>query len=277
MLMNFNCLILLVFLKSFLSVNNSFQKMQKISDNEGYLVVLDTGLYIYDFEKSNCRIIKNFTNKIINSNNNNIAIPKNINTKIVVLINYHLYVYDMENSNNEAEYKSLEDIFERNVISTFYIQIENSQLILMNIIYESSITPYSVNSYMLEGYLSASNKNKIITKKLDDDYTYEIYCLYDTYNYLIKCIYNQAMSFIRKNLNFVLIQNDSEQYTKIKDIQLEKGNGIQASITLYHLLILIIKILYVIKEEIILNAFIKIKKVMNFFLFLILLKNIVLN
>jgi hypothetical protein len=38
------------------------------------------------------------------------------------------------------------------------------------------------------------------------------------------------MSFIRKNLNFVLIQNDSEQYTKIKDIQLEKGNGIQASI-----------------------------------------------
>jgi len=228
--MNFNCLILLVFLKSFLSVNNSFQKMQKISDNEGYLVVLDTGLYIYDFEKSNCRIIKNFNNKIINSNNNNIAIPKNINTKIVVLINYHLYVYDMENSNNEAEYKSLEDIFERNVISTFYIQIENSQLILMNIIYESSITPYSVNSYMFEGYLSASNKNKIITKKLDDDYTYEIYCLYDTYNYLIKCIYNQAMSFIRKNLNFVLIQNDSEQYTKIKDIQLEKGNGIQASI-----------------------------------------------
>ena len=224
--MNFNCLILLVFLKSFLSVNNSFQKMQKISENEGYLVVLDTGLYIYDFEKSNCRIIKNFTNKIINSNNNNIAIPKNINTKIVVLINYHLYVYDMENSNNEAEYKSLEDIFERNVISTFYIQIENSQLILMNIIYESGFAPYSVNSYMFDGYLCASNNNKI-TKKLNDDYAYEIYCLYDTYNYKIKCIYNP---FLTSNLNFVLIRNDSKKYTKIQNIQLEEGNGIKASI-----------------------------------------------
>ena len=206
--------------------------MQKISDNEGYLVVLDTGLYIYDFEKSNCRIIKNFTNKIINSNNNNIAIPKNINTKIVVLIDYHLYVYDKENSNNEAEYKSLKNIFDNNVISTFYIQIENSQLILMNIIINkrSLTTPYSVNSYLFEGYLSASNNNKI-TKKLNDDYAYEIYCLYDTYNYKIKCIYNP---FLTSNLNFVLIRNDSKKYTKIQNIQLEEGNGIKASITLKH-------------------------------------------
>ena len=230
MFRNFNYLILLLFLKSLLPVNNTFHKMQKISERDGYLVVLDTGLYLYDFENSNCRIIKNF-NGIINSYNNDIIISKNNNNiKIVTLINYHLYIYDKENTNNEVEYKSLEDIFKNNNISPFYIQIENSQLILINIIYKSNwlnpTTPYSVNSYFFIDYSSASNGNKI-TKKLNDNYSKKIYCIFDIYNSLIKCIY---IPFGTNNLVFVLIRNDTNQYSVIKEVDIDEGNEFSAPI-----------------------------------------------
>ena len=51
-------LIIHLFLYSFNS--NVFYNIEKISDNGDFLVVLNNGLYIYNFENYKCEKIKNF-------------------------------------------------------------------------------------------------------------------------------------------------------------------------------------------------------------------------
>ena len=66
-----------------------FRKMKKISNNEDYLVILDNGLYIYNFEKSKHEIIFIFNQTIFEDNdkNNHIIISNNeTDNKIAVLL-----------------------------------------------------------------------------------------------------------------------------------------------------------------------------------------------
>ena len=89
--------------------NSSFQKIEKINEKGDYFVVLNNGLYIYNFENSTCEIIKNLENSFDkNDEYNIILITKSINTdseeiKMVTLINHNLYVLTQDNINNKIE------------------------------------------------------------------------------------------------------------------------------------------------------------------------------
>ena len=86
------------FLYTFVSC--SIQSMKKISDNGDYFVVLDSGLYIYNFEQSTQINITIFNEPIFETRDeyNQIIISKNEDdilnqTKIAALINYHLFIH----------------------------------------------------------------------------------------------------------------------------------------------------------------------------------------
>ena len=88
------------FLYTFVSC--SIQSMKKISDNGDYFVVLDSGLYIYNFEQSTQINITIFNEPIFETRDeyNQIIISKNEDdilnqTKIAALINYHLFIHMM--------------------------------------------------------------------------------------------------------------------------------------------------------------------------------------
>ena len=81
------------------SITCLFRSMKKISDDEDYFVILDSGIYIYNFEKSK-QINKIFNESIFEENDeyNQIIISKNkdddsYELKIAALINYHLFIY----------------------------------------------------------------------------------------------------------------------------------------------------------------------------------------
>ena len=83
----------------------SFQSIKKISDNGDFFVILDKGLYIYNFESYKCENIAGLNKSIFEENDeyNQIIISENYNisskeTKIATLINQYLYIYTYDNS-----------------------------------------------------------------------------------------------------------------------------------------------------------------------------------
>ena len=125
----------------------SFKSMKKVSDNGDYFVILDKGLYIYNFEKSKCETITNFGKSIFESDDeyNNIVISKNINSnskeiKIAALINQHLYVHTYNNSNKNIENILINDLKDENhYIFPFYVQIIDDKLKIYLLKYEKKI------------------------------------------------------------------------------------------------------------------------------------------
>ena len=135
----------------------SFHNMKKISDAGDYFIILDNGLYIYNFEKSNCEKIRDLDKSIFYSNDeyNNIIISNNYNSnsneiKIASLINQHLYVYSYNNLN--CDYKLITSLIDNNHYTyPFDIKIDNYKLRINFVKYESK---YYIKTFEFENYLS---------------------------------------------------------------------------------------------------------------------------
>ena len=74
------------------------RSMKKISDEEDYFVIFDSGLFIYNFKKSKQINITSFNQTLFKERdeNNRIVISKiedNNEIKIAALINQHLFIY----------------------------------------------------------------------------------------------------------------------------------------------------------------------------------------
>ena len=90
------------------SISCKFRSMKKISEDGDYFIILDSGIYIHNFEKSKQINIKIFNESIFETNDeyNQIIISKNQDDnsneiKIAALINHHLYIYTYDDSNNK--------------------------------------------------------------------------------------------------------------------------------------------------------------------------------
>ena len=221
---NFNLfLIVILYLSPF--VIGSFLNIQKISDvTKDYFVILDSGLYIYNFENHKCRTIKNFENLEFDINYNIITKYENSDTrqiKIASLINLNLYVYTYDDSNEKIEFQFLKCL-EDNDHNTypFYVQIKNSKLVIYFLKYEIDVAlmKYFLRSYNFESYSDINGEPQ--TKKYDDKFMNEPECLTDVYNLLIKCIY---VSFVNSNLQFLTMKESGNKYTKVEDIKIDGG------------------------------------------------------
>ena len=94
----YSSLITLIFLHIFIETKEvTFQKITKISLLEEYFVVLDTGLYIYNSNFSECSVIYNFNDsqKIIDNYDFTLEEFKNEQHNFIIcLIKKYLYIYD---------------------------------------------------------------------------------------------------------------------------------------------------------------------------------------
>ena len=154
----------------------SFQSIKKKSDNGDYFVILDNGIYIYNYENCKCEKITDLNKSIIDQNGeyNQIIISKNYNitskeTKIAALINQYLYVYNYGNSINNFTYTKLESLVDsEKTIFPFYVKIDNCKLSINLITYKKqNLLPtnnYYIESFEFENYLSIKNNEpQIIT------------------------------------------------------------------------------------------------------------------
>ena len=108
---------LIILFYSYTFISCSIRSMKKISDDGDYFVILDSGIYIYNFEKSTQINITIFNESIFETKDeyNQIIISKNQDDisneiKIGALINHHLYIYTYNDSNNKLEYLLIEQL-----------------------------------------------------------------------------------------------------------------------------------------------------------------------
>ena len=80
--------------------------MKKLSAYDSYFVVLDTGLYLYNFNTYNYALISDFTNTTITVNTNSLNITElydENNAYIFWLVKPYLFIFD-ENTNKTINY-----------------------------------------------------------------------------------------------------------------------------------------------------------------------------
>jgi len=130
-----------IFLFNYNLIMCSFQSIKKISDNGDFFVILDNGIYIYNFENYKCEKITDL-NKAIFKENNEIVISKNYNatskeTKIAALINQYLFIYTYDNSKKNLTYIILESLVDvGETIFPFFVKIDNYKLTIYLLKYE---------------------------------------------------------------------------------------------------------------------------------------------
>ena len=97
--------IILFILLSFKSVlARVFIEIKKLSPYDSYFVVLDTGLYLYNFNIFECLIIQEFNNTIYKSKNNKVILQElnyENNSYMICIVNEFLFIF---NENNNKTY-----------------------------------------------------------------------------------------------------------------------------------------------------------------------------
>ena len=201
----------------------SFYGIQKISNNDNFLVLLDKGLYNYNYESKKCEIIKKLDDSIFEENDeyNRVVITKNskidsTETKIAVLINQHLYIYTYDNSSNNFKYTLINSLIDsEHKTFPFHVQIVDFKLTIYLLKHEMSFVLYNyfLKSFGFNNYLSIKNNEpKLI--KYEDNFSNFPVCQLDTNSLNIKCIYVLA---VYNYLKYIEFKNNEDSYVSITD------------------------------------------------------------
>ena len=186
------------------SITCLFRSMKKISGDEDYFVILDSGIYIYNFEKSKqINTIKIFNESIFETNDeyNQIIISKNKDDdshelKIAALINYHLFIYTYDYSNNKLDYLIIEQLKDpRHLTYPFQVEIKNLGVTIYFVKKEPQFALYNyrVKSIFFPNYLSIKenepNTETYFEKILQIDTSF--FCQIDEYDSSLICLYGK--------------------------------------------------------------------------------------
>ena len=211
-------LIINFYLNAFVSC--SIQRMKKISDNGDYFVVLDSGLYIYNFEQSTQINITIFNEPIFETRDeyNQIIISKNEDdilnqTKIAALINYHLFIYTYDDSNNKLEHLLIEQLKKQwysYYNYPFQVEIKNFSVIIYFISRYSIINPFKIQSLSFQNYLDIKNNEPKIDIYFEKKFILSpsFFCQIDKYDSSINCVYDDKYG----NLYFLIINKNGDKY-----------------------------------------------------------------
>ena len=93
-------------------LDNEFIEIKKLSLYDSFFVVLDTGLYLYNFNSPNCSIIESFNSSVYKRNNNRvISNEPNHNEHYYTprIVNKFLFIF---NESNNKTCSFILDIFD---------------------------------------------------------------------------------------------------------------------------------------------------------------------
>ena len=88
-------------------LGDKFIDIKKLSLSDSYFVVLDSGLYLYDFNNLDCSLILNFNSSVYRHSNDKVILNElndDDNSFISCLVNEYLFIFD-ENNNKTISYK----------------------------------------------------------------------------------------------------------------------------------------------------------------------------
>ena len=220
--MNNYLILLIIFLYLIKYVISSFKSLKRISENGDYLVILDNGLYIYNFAKLKCRTITNYEASIFKSNedDNYILISdkevdNSMEIKIAVLINKYLYIISFDGNDDNLINLVIQNLSDEKIYP-FNVQVDGYNLIINYI--KKDRPKHSIESFHFNDYLSITDNNRQ-TKKYDDEITNRPICKLDNNSSLIKCIY---VHFFDNHLYFLSIDISNYKYKKVQEINIEE-------------------------------------------------------
>ena len=228
-------LIFFILINSFLypSITCLFRSLKKISDNGDYFVVLDSGLYIYNFEHSKRANITTFNETIFEEEDeyNHIIITKNENPitneiKITALINQHLYIYNYGNSN--IQYILVKFSEGNNCTYAFDVQLEDYNLIIYYIhhLIKQIGDEYHNRALLFRNYSSIeSNVPKIYYQRQIYGTTRIMICGTDINNRTnINCI----SEISHGHMNFITLEKRDNGIAEINKFEFVSYNGLFA-------------------------------------------------
>ena len=217
-------LIILINILLYHSIISKLRSMKEISDNGDFFVILDSGLYIYNFENPKRNVITTFNQSIFNVRDdyNRIVITKNEDkisneTKIAALINQHLYIYTFGNSNTNLEYLLIKN-FAGNLYSTFPFEIEIKGYNLY-IYFSVFSVPFGtgcgelyIKEFIFQNYTSIQiNEPKEISSELIN--AINPVCQIDKKDSLIKCVCECQ----KCHLQFLILKKLEDNFEKLFD------------------------------------------------------------
>ena len=212
-------------------ITEEFIDIKKLSSCDDYFVVLDTGLYLYDFNTNNCSILHQFNNSVYRINtNNNINLTElyyRYRAYIFCLVNEYLFIFN-EYTNQLFNYK----INEINDFINYYYNILPYKM-------ENNITSFIIVSNVdtmclnFDFYKFNINEdiNKINTIPVDNINVQNktIKCEINSLLSSINCLYysisilSENVGFIRKNFiinyRYIIVEQ-----TEIKSYEINCGD-----------------------------------------------------
>ena len=160
--------------------------MKKLSAYDSYFVVLDTGLYLYNFNTYEYALISDFTNPTIEVNTNSVNISElydENNAYIFCLVKKYLFIFD-ENTNKTINYK-----INKPDINNFYYTIMPYKKQNNNLIFIIAIN--NVTDKLFFYYYNAN-----LNGELNEPKEIEINNMNIQYK-MIRCQINSYLSFIK--------------------------------------------------------------------------------
>ena len=112
-------------------LGNVFIDIKKLSLSDSYFVVLDSGLYLYNFNTLDCSIILSFNSTVYRSSNDKIILNElngDYNSYILCLVNEYLFVFS--EFTYKLVYNKIDDIitFNMDYYNIIPYQIENNNI-----------------------------------------------------------------------------------------------------------------------------------------------------
>ena len=159
--------------------------MKKLSAYDSYFVVLDTGLYLYNFNTYNYALISDFTNPIIEVNTNSVNISElydENNAYIFCLVKKYLFIFD-ENTNKTINYTINKPDINKGYYTIMPYKKQNNNLIFI-------IAINNVTDKLFFYYYNAN-----LNGELNEPKEIEINNMNIQYK-MIRCQINSYLSFI---------------------------------------------------------------------------------
>ena len=231
---------LLISIKAIYS--ESFIDMKKLSHNDYYFVILDTGLYLYDSMIKNCSLIYQFNNNEICTDNiekNKINITELYNEQkayIFCLINEYLFIFNEYNYkllnysikeiaafNNGEYYNLMPYNIENNNIS-FIIAFNNDTNYLLFYFYNFNLNE-EINEPKVIIFNNMNIQNKMIRCQINSNSTYIIcfyYSIINSKNYFCSQTFRiKDMDLFEEKNSTVILEN--ENLDVIKQIKISNS------------------------------------------------------
>ncbi len=176
-----------------------FKYIKKLSFDDNYFVVLDTGLYLYNSKLLNCALITSFNSSVYKNDNDRIITKELIYDNIYYifcLVNRYLFLFNEKNNITNSFLIDEDDIISTNYYDLLPYKVENNFLRFIIPFNNDTLRIYFLN-YKIS--LETLKMEKINTRyiTMNNIINKLVRCLINNYKSEICCFYVEQINNLR--------------------------------------------------------------------------------